>query len=89
MDIEVELIETGNRESINFFPNKRSRAFEPLYESLVENYSSLNRENIPYQRPSILYVLPNNIGNLLGTVEVLMDWKRRMGYEVNYVSALQ
>ena len=34
MDIEVELIETGNRESINFFPNKRSRAFEPLYESL-------------------------------------------------------
>ena len=87
MDIEVELIETGNRESINFFPNKRSRAFEPLYESLVENYSSLNRENIPYQRPSILYVLPNNIGNLLGTVEVLMDWKRRMGYEVNYVSS--
>jgi len=87
LDIEIELIESGNRETTMFYPSKRSRAFEPLYESLVENYSSLNRENIPYQRPSILYVLPNNIGNLLGTVEVLMDWKRRQGYEVNYISS--
>ena len=32
-------------------------------------------------------MLPSNIGNLLGTVNVLMDWKRRVGYEVNYVSS--
>ena len=87
IDIEVELVENGNREAVLFHPSKRSRAFEPLYESMIANYSSLNRENIPYQRPSILYVLPNNIGNLLGTVEVLMDWKKRMGYEVNYISS--
>lgn len=87
LDIEVELIETGNRDASTFFPEKRSRAFEPLYESIIANYSSLNRELIPYQRPSILYVLPSNIGNLMGTVNVLMDWKRRMGYEVNYISS--
>ena len=87
IDIEIELVENGSRESALFHPSKRSRAFEPLYKSMIANYSSLNRESIPYQRPSILYVLPNNIGNLLGTVEVLMDWKKRMGYEVNYISS--
>ena len=87
-EIEIELIETGESSDIPFRPLKRSRAFEPIYESYVANYASLDRDNIPYQRPSILYVLPSNIGNLLGTVNVLMDWKRRVGYEVNYISLL-
>ena len=86
-EIEVELVETGVVENTVFRPAKRSRAFEPLYKSMIANYSSLERDNIPYQRPSILYILPSNIGNLLGTVDVLMDWKRRMGYEVNYISS--
>ena len=70
-----------------FIPAKRSRAFEPIFESLVVNYESLSRDEVEYQRPAILYVLPNNIGGLLSTVEELMDWKRRMGYEVNYISS--
>ena len=86
-EIEIELVETGESDNTIFQPVKRSRAFEPLYESLIANYASLERDNIPYQRPSILYVLPSNIGNLLGTVNVLMDWKRRVGYEVNYISS--
>ena len=86
-EIDIELIELGDNDNPVFVPQKRSRAFEPLYKSMVVNYSSLNRENIPFQRPSILYVLPSNIGNLLGTVNVLMDWKRRVGYEVNYISS--
>ena len=86
-EIEIELVETGDSGNSVFQPAKRSRAFEPLYQSLIVNYASLERDNIPYQRPSILYVLPSNIGNLLGTVNVLMDWKRRVGYEVNYVSS--
>ena len=85
-EIEVELVETGVTQNTVFRPIKRSRAFEPLYQSMIANYASLERDNIPYQRPSILYVLPSNIGNLLGTVSVLMDWKKRMGYEVNYIS---
>ena len=86
-EVEIELIEIGESNNVPFRPLKRSRAFEPIYESYVANYASLERDNIPYQRPSILYVLPSNIGNLLGTVNVLMDWKRRVGYEVNYVSS--
>ena len=86
-EIEIELVETGDSGNSVFQPAKRSRAFEPLYQSLIANYASLERDNIPYQRPSILYVLPSNIGNLLGTVNVLMDWKRRVGYDVNYISS--
>ena len=86
-EIEVEIVETGESGNTTFRPATRSRAFEPLYESLIANYASLDRDDIPFQRPSILYVLPSNIGNLLGTVTVLMDWKRRVGYEVNYISS--
>ena len=83
---EVELIEDGTTD-MPFIPAKRSRAFESLYESLVVNYETLSRDEDDYQRPAILYVLPNNIGGLLSTVEELMDWKRRVGYEVNYISS--
>ena len=34
-EIEIELIETGESDDIPFRPIKRSRAFEPLYESLL------------------------------------------------------
>ena len=86
-DMEIELIENGVTQDTPFIPQKRSREFETLYESLIVNYSSLNRDNIDYQRPAILYVLPNNIGNLFGTVEQLMDWKKRVGYDVQFVSS--
>ena len=86
-EIDIELVESGNTQEMPFIPEKRSREFEILFESLIVNYNSLNRENIEYQRPSILYVLPNNIGNLFGTVEQLMDWKKRVGYDVHFVSS--
>ena len=70
-----------------FRPLTRSRAFEPLYKSMVVNYEDYSRDDVPYQRPSILYVIPSNIGNLMSTIELLMDWKHRLGYEVNYVSS--
>ena len=85
-EAEIELVEIGTEDAA-FIPARRSRAFEPLYQSLVVNYEALHRDMIDYQRPSILYVLPNNIGSLFGTIEVLMDWKRRAGYEVNYISS--
>ena len=83
---DVELVESGAVD-MPFIPQKRSREFEALYESLIINYSSMSRDEVDYQRPCILYVLPNNIGNLLGTVEQLMDWKKRVGYDVQYVSS--
>ena len=69
------------------FLKNRSRDFEAIYESLIVNYSSSSRDDSQYQKPSILYVLPNNIGDLFGTIETLMEWKKRVGYEVNYVSS--
>ena len=83
---EVELVESGDAE-MPFIPSKRSRAFDDFLKAIVVNYETLSRNDESYQRPSILYVLPNNIGNLFSTVEPLMDWKRRMGYEVNYISS--
>jgi len=83
---DIELVENGSYQ-IPFIPVRSSRAFESLYQAMVVNYESLNRTQLEYQRPSILYVLPSNIGNLLNTVQSLMDWKSRVGYEVNYVSS--
>ena len=65
-EMEIQLVENGNTEVMPFIPEKRSREFETLYESLIVNYNSLSRDNIEYQRPSILYVLPNNIETYLG-----------------------
>ncbi len=85
--VEVELVEEGVVE-MPFIPAKRSRAFEPLYESLVVNYASLSRDEIEYQQPAILYVLPSNLTTtMMNQVEELMDWKHRVGYEVNYVNS--
>ena len=83
---EISLIEI-DANSVPFIPQKRSRDFEAIYESLIVNYSSSSRDDVQYQKPSILYVLPNNIGDLFGTIETLMEWKKRVGYEVNYVSS--
>ncbi|MDA9671830.1 hypothetical protein N9T87_00940, partial [bacterium] len=85
-DAEISLIETETSE-IPFIPRKRSKEFEVLYESIVVNYSTTEREDVEYQRPAILYVLPNNIGNLFGTIEQLMKWKERVGYDVRFVSS--
>ena len=85
-DAEISLIETETSE-IPFIPRKRSKEFEVLYESIVVNYSTTEREDVEYQRPAILYVLPNNIGNLFGTIEQLMKWKERVGYDVSFVSS--
>ena len=86
-DVDLELVESGEIE-LPHIPQKKSREFEKLYKSLVVNYPSTVREgDEDYQRPSILYVLPNNIGNLLGTVEELMNWKKRVGFDVQYVSS--
>jgi len=83
---EIELIESGEVDA-PFIPAKPSKEFEQFYESLIVNYETLDRDFDDYQRPSILYVLPSNIGNLFSTIEALMDWKERVGYEVNYVSS--
>ena len=81
---EIQLVESGEREPIQT-PVRRSRVFEPLYEALVVNYSrSTNDED--YQKPSILYILPNNSSNLMSNLDILFEWRHKSGYVVNYAS---
>ena len=81
---EIQLVEAGEREPIQR-PLRRSRVFEPLYEALVVNYSrSTNNED--YQKPSILYILPNNSSNLMSNLDILFEWRHKSGYVVNYAS---
>jgi len=81
---DISLVETGNIEPVQT-PGRRSRVFEPLYESIVVNYSrSVSDED--YQKPSILYILPSNSSNLMSNLDILFEWRHKSGYVVNYAS---
>ena len=81
---DIDLVETGNIEPVQT-PTRRSRVFEPLYESIVVNYNrSVSDED--YQKRSILYILPSNSSNLMSNLDILFDWRHKSGYVVNYAS---
>ncbi len=80
---EIELHES-EASLERFVPAKRSAAFETLYRSLAVNYDQF-MANIPYQKPSILYVLPANSSSIQATVNLLLDWRKKCGYEVHQV----
>ena len=63
---------------------KLSKAFEPLYEDLIVNYTRSSRDE-DYQQPSILYICG---GSSLNNpyVQELIDWRHKTGYVVNAVS---
>ena len=81
---DIELIEVEDVDPVHI-PNRISRVFEPLYEALVVNYNRSTNDD-DYQKPSILYILPNNSSNLMANLDILFDWRHRCGYVVNYVS---
>jgi len=81
---DIDLVETGNIEPLQI-PSRRSRVFEPLYESIVVNYSRSTSDE-DYQTPSILYILPSNSSNLMANLDILFEWRHKSGYVVNYVS---
>ena len=81
---DIDLVETGNIEPVQI-PSRISRAFEPLYESIVVNYNRSTSDE-DYQKPSILYILPSNSSNLMSNLDILFEWRHKSGYVVNYVS---
>ena len=83
---DIDLVETGNIEPVQI-PSRISRAFEPLYESIVVNYNRSTSDE-DYQKPSILYILPSNSSNLMSNLDILFEWRHKSGYVVNYVSTL-
>lgn len=79
----VELTETGSSDKTPTFSRKPSSAFENLYHSFVVNYERTETE---YQQPSILYILPNNTSSIQSILDVLLEWRREQGFEVNTAS---
>ena len=63
---------------------KLSKAFEPLYEDLIVNYTRSSRDE-DYQQPSILYICGGSSLNNPALQE-LIDWRHKTGYVVNAVS---
>lgn len=83
---DIELVESNaNNVILSDLPPRLSRAFEPLYQSLIPNYSD-RTENAEYQPHSILYILPSNSATVLPLLQPLLDWRTRLGYVVNTVS---
>jgi hypothetical protein len=63
--------------------NKISRAFEPLYSSLIANYEQVRLTNPVYQEPSLLIIYGGNPDATL--LNQLIVWKQQRGFEVTAV----
>jgi hypothetical protein len=60
-----------------------SAAFEPLYESLISNYSQIRMLDPVYQEPSILILYGGApTGNAMTAINNIVNLKRRMGFHV-------
>jgi hypothetical protein len=84
-NVDIRLTTTGtggiNCRNSN---QKMSKAFEPLYRSMVQNYDDLSRDDT-FQQPCYLVIYANetSIPNIL---EPFLDWKHEKGFEVHAVS---
>ena len=83
-DVNISVIESGEREDVANFPLKRSYLFEPFYEDLILDYEPLSTRE-EYQPATIMYVCG---GASLSHpfVQDLIEWRRLQGYIVYAVS---
>ena len=54
-DVNISVIESGEREDVANFPLKRSYLFEPFYEDLILDYEPLSTRE-EYQPATIMYI---------------------------------
>ena len=82
--VEINIIETGERIVNENLPSSRSLMFEPMYEDMVINYEPLSNRD-EYQSAAILYICGGNaIDNPY--IQSLFDWREKQGYTVFTVS---
>ena len=62
---------------------KRSESFDPLLKDLVINYKNTREDQ--YQVPSYLFIVPAS-QEVKDILQVLIDWKKEKGFEVNTFS---
>ncbi|MBC8312576.1 MAG: hypothetical protein H8E72_09745, partial [Candidatus Marinimicrobia bacterium] len=83
-DVNINIIQSGQRDVDIDFPQKRSYLFEPFYEDFIVDYEPLTtRED--YQPATVMYICGGNSVSH-PYVQQLIDWRKRQGYIVYTVS---
>ena len=79
-EVEIDVVEVGDRIANQNLPQQRSLLFEPMYEQIVANYEPLDSRD-EYQTNAILYICGgSSIDHPY--VEELVAWRRSQGYVV-------
>jgi hypothetical protein len=75
-------VTTSGNDGMNEKSSQRkiSRAFEPIYRSMVLNYDELFRD-VEYQEPSYLFIYPTD-NTVLTYLTLITDWKHQKGFHV-------
>ncbi len=83
-EVEINIVESGEREMTTSLPPKRSKIFEPFYEDLIVDYEPLSSRD-EYQPAAIMYIC-GGASSSHPYVEELVEWRRRQGYIVYLIS---
>ena len=79
-EVEIEVVEIGDRIPNENIPGQRSLLFEPMYEQVIANYEPLDSRD-DYQSNAILYICGgSSIDHPY--VQELVAWRRSQGYVV-------
>jgi len=83
-DVNINIVESGEREMEFDFPPKRSYLFESFYKDIIIDYEPLNSRD-EYQPATVMYICGgNSISHPY--VQQLIDWRKTQGYIVYAVS---
>ena len=83
-EVEINIVESGEREMTTSLPPKRSKIFEPFYEDLIVDYEPLSSRD-EYQPAAIMYIC-GGASSSHPYVEELVKWRRKQGYIVYLIS---
>lgn len=79
-EVEIDIVEIGERISNEYIPALQSRSFEKLYNSMILNHTLDTRGDI-YQPPAILYICGGNTESN-PYFQQLVQWRHERGYVV-------
>ena len=78
--IEIEVVESGDRDDGGMSERLPSRVFESMYSTLVLNYVERDRDT-EFQDPAILYICGGSSENN-SSFQQLVEWRHQRGYVV-------
>ena len=82
-NVDIVVNTSGTKgENIKQSNKKLSRFFEPMYQSTILNYESLNNREDGFQQPCYLFIYPDD-ATIATTLSDLVDWKHQKGFEVH------